>query len=385
MSVHAHRFDHLGVTAVAILAESHISIHTWPEAGYAGVDVYTCGSCEPLRAHATIARALSAGRSERVELVRGHATSPPSLVRAPNAPQGRLPGNDRLPTGLADDGKRFFEGSVPGCRDGNVTHGFHISEVVYAARTPFQECLIFDTPVYGRVLVLDGIVQLSTSDEHIYHEMLVHPAMFTHPNPQRVVIVGGGDGGALREVLRHDPAQVTMIDIDEQLVRATKEHLPSVNDGAFDDPRVTLRFEDASEALRRYEGAFDVAIIDCNDAVGPSEVLFGDDFYATVARALTAEGICAVQAGSMLELAFLEQTHQRMARHLGQTTGMRLTMPSYHCGEYVFLVASASCDPRGPDAATLAELQVRRGFDTTHWSPAIHHASQVFPPRFQLW
>lgn len=286
---------------------------------------------------------------------------------------------------MNDDGQWFHEDTVPGRRYGNVNHGFKMTKVVHRDRTPFQECLIFENPVYGRVLVLDKIVQLSTSDEIIYHEMLVHPAMFTHPKPRRVVIVGGGDGGALREVLRHDPEEVVMIDIDEQFVRSMPEHLPSLSQGAFEDSRVTLIFEDANEALTRYEGTFDVAIIDCNDAIGPSEALFEQGFYATVARSLTKDGVCAVQAGSMLDVEFLEQTRDRMANVLGRTTGFRLTMPSYHCGEYVFILASASHDPAGPDATSLAELQSRRGVVTEHWSPPMHHASQVFPARLSLW
>ncbi|MCP4126104.1 MAG: polyamine aminopropyltransferase [Gammaproteobacteria bacterium] len=377
MSLRSHRFGPLGVTAVAILAESHISIHTWPETGYAAVDVYTCGRCDPLLAHEAMSTALSANHTELVKLTRGKADSPISIEK--------VFGGNPARAGLEGDGKWFLEGTVPGCREGNVNHGFHITEVVHKERTHFQEYLIFDNPVYGRVLVLDGIVQLSTLDEHIYHEMLVHPTMFTHPNPQRVVIVGGGDGGTLREVLRHNPEQVIMIDIDEQFVRAAAKHLPSLSSGAFEDPRVTLLFEDASEALQQYEGAFDVAIIDCNDAVGPSEPLFEKDFYTTVARSLTDDGICAVQAGSMLDAEFLQQTYRRMTDQLGHTTGFRLTMPSYHCGEYVFLVASRSCNPSGPDSAMLTELQAQRGIATRHWSPAIHHASQVLPPQSKLW
>jgi len=128
-----------------------------------------------------------------------------------------------------------------------------------------------------------------------------------------------------------------MIDIDEQFVRTAAKHLPTLNAGAFEDPRVTLLFADASKALLRYKGAFDVAIIDCNDAIGPSAALFEEDFYATVARSLADDGICAVQAGSMVDEEFLQQTHRRMTSQLGRTTGFRLTMPSYHCGEYVFL------------------------------------------------
>ncbi|PLX79999.1 MAG: hypothetical protein C0616_09445 [Desulfuromonas sp.] len=288
-------------------------------------------------------------------------------------------------TGPDTDASWFREETVPGCRHGNVSHGFKIAKLVYEGRSRFQKYLIFDNPVYGRVLVLDGIVQFSTSDEFIYHEMLIHPAMFAHPDPRRVVIAGGGDGGALREVLKHDPEEVVMIDIDEQFVRTAAAHLPSLNAGAFEDPRVTLLFEDASEALLRYEGAFDVAIIDCNGNVGPSEALFEEKFHATVSRALTEDGLCAVQAGSLLDEELLRQTHHNITRQLGQTTGFRLTMPSYHCGEYAFMVASKKHEPTGPTPARLAEIQAERGVATQHWSHDIHHASQVLPPRLRLW
>lgn len=377
VSSHSHQFEHQGVTAVAILAESHISIHTWPEAGYASVDVYTCGSCEPMLAHQLLDKALAADRSEPVELARGKARGSHSIAMIDSAPP--------LRSGLEEDSTWFLEGSVPGCRYGTVNHGFLITNLVYKERTDFQECLIFDNPVYGRVLILDGIVQLSTSDEHIYHEMIVHPPMFSHPRPKRIVIVGGGDGGTLREVLRHNPEEVVLIDIDQQFVQAAAKHLPSLSNGAFKDPRVTLVFEDASTALRRYENAFDVAIIDCNDAVGTSERLFAEDFYATVAQALKDDGLCAVQASSMLDEKFLQQTRGRMETHLGRTTGFRLTMPCYHCGEYVFLMASRGSDPSGPDVKELTSLQLQRGIDTKHWSPVIHHASQVLPPHSTLW
>ena len=376
ISTHSHSFDHQGVTAVAVLSESHISIHTWPEINYAGVDLHTCGECDPMQAHQVLIEALSAGRAEFAMLARGRIDSPRSITVSDQAPHR---------SGLEDDNNWFYEDAVPGRRQGNINHGFRISEVVFKERTRFQECLIFDTPVYGRVLVLDGIVQLSTFDEHIYHEMLVHPPMFAHPKPRRVVIVGGGDGGTLREVLRHNPEQVVMIDIDEQFVRAAAENLPSLSAGAFTDPRVTLLFEDASKALLRYENTFDVAIIDCNDAIGPSQALFEEDFYAAVSRALQHDGICSVQTGSMLDVEFLGQTRNRIEMHLGRATGFRLTMPSYHCGEYVFFVASRSRDPSGPDATTLNALREKRAINTRHWSPAMHHASQVLPTESKLW
>ena len=372
MSTESHEFEGQGVTAVSILAESHISIHSWPEVRYAAVDIYTCGDCNPLLAHEVIKKELGSERFKAIEFERGKVDSFDEIrTRLDVAPQQ---------SGMAGDQKWFFENSVPGRRDGKVSHGFAIDQVVISERTDFQEYAIFDSPLYGRVLALDGIVQFSTSDEYIYHDMLVHPAMFTHPDPKRVLIVGGGDGAALREVLRHNPDQVVMIDIDEQFVRGAAKHLPSLNAGAFEDPRLELLFEDASTALPRFEDCFDLAIIDCNDAIGASEPLFEESFYAAVARSLKAESRCAVQAGSTLDMDFLAQTRKRISAHFGGTSCFRLTIPSYHCGEYVFMVASKSQGSVAGDLAALAQRQTQRGIVTKYWSPEMHHASQVFSP-----
>jgi spermidine synthase len=372
ISTDSHEFEGQGVTAVSVLAESHISIHSWPEVRYAGVDIYTCGDCNPLLAHEVIREELASARVKMVELERGNGDSFDEIKARPDvAPQC---------SGISGDQEWFFENSVPGRRDGKVSHGFAIDQVVISERTAFQEYSIFDSPLYGRVLALDGIVQFSTSDEYIYHDMLVHPAMFSHSDPKRVLIVGGGDGAALREVLRHDPDQVVMIDIDEQFVRGAAKHLPSLNAGSFEDPRLELLFEDASTALSRFEDCFDLAIIDCNDAVGASEPLFEESFYAAVSRSLKADSRCAVQAGSTLDMDFLTQTRQRISAHFGSTDCFKLTIPSYHCGEYVFMVASKSQKLADLDLAMLAQRQVQRGIDTKYWSPEIHHASQVFPP-----
>jgi len=361
LSAHVHRFDSLGVTAFAILAESHISIHTWPELRHAAVDIYTCGDCDAHAAQRLITRELSSARFDVVDLPRGRGALSEAAIR---------PG--------ADNGLWFFEDAIPGARAGAVSHGFAMSQVVFDRRTRFQDCLIFDNPLYGRVLVLDGIVQLSTSDEHIYHEMLVHPAMFAHPAPRRVVIIGGGDGGTLREVLRHNPDQVVMIDIDDEFVRAAACHLPGLSAGAFEDPRVTMVFEDASEVMSRYEGAFDVAIIDGNSAIGPSVPLFETAFFGDVARALTADGIAVLQAGSLLDNTYLWKVDSRLTAELGSTAWLRLTVPCFHCGDYVFMVASRT-SPSGYDVGAREQRQSDRGVETRYWSPSIDEAARVLP------
>ena len=171
-----------------------------------------------------------------------------------------------------------------------------------------------------------------------------------------------------------------MIDIDREMVEMAAKHLPSLSNGAFEDPRVTLIFDDAGVALKRYVDEFDVAIIDCNDAVGTSEKLFEEAFYSTVATSLRQAGVCSVLAGSMLDEDFLLQTRGRIEAHVGQTTGLRLAMPSYHCGDFVFFMASSSGAPKRPTPEELKRVQAERSVETRYWSPEMHHASQAFPP-----
>ncbi|NRB76039.1 MAG: adenosylmethionine decarboxylase, partial [Verrucomicrobiales bacterium] len=376
ISSNSHKFEYQGATAVTILAESHLSIHTWPEAGYAAVDFYTCGDTEAKVAHDMIEKALGAEKSFARAFLRGDRSAEIESVSEPST---------GLCCGLNAEKNWFVEGAIPGSREGNIGHGFAVTEVLLEERSAFQEYLVFDSPLFGRVLVLDGVIQLSTSDEHIYHEMLVHPPMLANDNPKRVLVIGGGDGGTLREILKHDPEEVVMIDIDEQFVRSIAKHLPTLHNGSFEDPRLKLLFEDANVAIDRYKDYFDVAIIDCNDALGPSEPLFEESFYSRISTSLKSGGTCSVQAGSLLDGKFLGRIKDMLSKHIGATTGFRFTIPIYHCGEYVFFVASKQTDPGGPDQARLAELQASRGLKTQYWSPAIHHATQVLPLGMDLW
>ena len=369
-----HKFDGKGVTAVCILAESHISIHSWPERGYAAVDIYTCGNCDPLLAHHVIEKKLAASSFRFKELERGRNVEANFATLRSS--------RDRSAIEAQQDW--FVEDSVPGSRDGTVRHSFAISSLIVDVSTQYQHCQIFDTPLYGRVLVLDGIVQLSTADEFIYHDMLVHPVMFTHDSPRNVLIVGGGDGGALREVLRHNPDRVVMIDIDEEFVRCAQQNLPSLSQGAFEDARLELVFGDASVAADSYSDAFDVVIIDCNDAVGTSAPLFEEAFYQSIAKVLKEGGVCSILAGAMLDAEFLCAVRTKISKYLGKTVCSRLTMPSYHGGEFVFMMATKSNVISEVDLQVLQDRQTTRGIETSYWSPAMHFASQVFAPSSPL-
>jgi len=177
-------------------------------------------------------------------------------------------------------------------------HG--VTNVFAYKKTPFQEMYIVESGSYGKGLVLDGKWQSSTVDEFLYHEALVHPAMIAHKSPKKVLVLGGGEGATIREVLRWKTVEkVKMVDIDGEVVEACKEHLPEMHQGAFDDPRTELVIGDALEVLENTEEQWDVVISDLSDPIeeGPSFKLFTKEFYEKVDRVLAPNGKFVLQAG----------------------------------------------------------------------------------------
>ena len=171
------------------------------------------------------------------------------------------------------------------------------TETLYSGRSEFQKIEIFESKAYGRALALDDVFMTSVKDEFFYHEMLTHPAMLTAENPKRVLVIGGGDGGTVREVLRHPSVeQCVMIEIDEGVVQACKEHLPMIGT-AWDDPRLDVRFADGIDYVKTSdEEKYDVILLDGTDPVGPGEDLFAQEFFAACKRMLKPGGIMAMQS-----------------------------------------------------------------------------------------
>ncbi|WP_297550467.1 polyamine aminopropyltransferase [Thermococcus sp.] len=176
--------------------------------------------------------------------------------------------------------------------------GFKVKERLFETQTKYQRLELYETEGFGKLLVLDGTVQLVEIGEESYHEVLVHPVMLAHPNPKRVLIIGGGDGGTLREVLRHDVEKVTMVEIDEMVVEVSRIYL-GIDRGAFEDPRAELIIGDGVKYLRESGERFDAIIVDSTDPVGPAKLLFSEDFYRTAYEKLNDPGIYITQAGSV--------------------------------------------------------------------------------------
>ena len=177
---------------------------------------------------------------------------------------------------------------------------WRITDILHQETTPFQKLEVVETVELGKALILDGALQISEWDEFIYHEMIAHVAMLSHPNPERVLIIGGGDGGTLREVVRHPQLNVVdMVEIDEQVIKASKRFFPQVA-SAFTDKRLNLYIEDGLDFARGQHGPYDVIIVDSSDPVGPAEKLFTENFYSNLYKLLDDEGMMVVQSESPL-------------------------------------------------------------------------------------
>lgn len=258
---------------------------------------------------------------------------------------------------------------------------FAVEGVVTRERTDFQDLGIFDSPRFGRVLALDGIVQLTEADECVYHEMIAHVPLLAHGRARRVLVIGGGDGGTVREVLKHDVDEVVMVELDRQVVEACREHLPSVNDGAFEDPRLELCFEDGVNYVANCERLFDVILVDSTAPLpGPGEVLFSEAFYRDCKRILTTDGILISQFGMpFLYPDAVRDALRRLALAFEDATFYIVAVPVFAGGYMAFGWACDNRSLREPPVESLAERLSLAGIETQFYSPAFHRAAFVLP------
>jgi spermidine synthase len=255
-----------------------------------------------------------------------------------------------------------------------------VREVLYDGRSEFQSIQVLDTVPFGRLLVLEGATQTSTVGDWTYHEALVHVPMMAHPAPRRVLIIGGGDGGALRHVLMHPVEKATMVEIDGEVVRVSREFTPSICGDAFEDPRAELIIGDGVKYLRETTERFDVILVDSTDPVGPAADLFGERFYRDVVRVLGPGGIVVTQGGSPLVMLDELQTSVALFRRVFPVVRTYVScVPIYPGVLWSFTAASATRDPAdaAPDAirARLRDM----GHPTGWYTAATHQAAFALP------
>ncbi len=249
-----------------------------------------------------------------------------------------------------------------------------LKQKLFSGRSDFQVVEIFDSTHHGRVLLNDGAFMLCERDERIYHEMMAHVPLNVHPNAKRVLIVGGGDGGTAREVLRHkNIEEVVMVEIDALVVEACRKYIPQTA-SALGDPRLDLQIEDGVEYMKKTDKTFDVILIDSTDPNGAATPLFGPEFYADVFKRLNPDGIVVAQGESVFYEAEMQAKLLSIASPLFKYTSMfNFTNMTYPGGLWSFMWASRTLHPLKDFKGVKAELEM------FYYNEAVHRAAFQLP------
>ena len=251
---------------------------------------------------------------------------------------------------------------------------YRIKETLHTERSKYQDIAIVDTYQYGRMLLLDSVVQTTEVDEFVYHEMITHVALSAHPDPKKVLVVGGGDGGSIREILKHKSVeQAILVDIDERVVELSKQYLPSISCG-FDDPRVTVNIEDGLAYVKRAKNEFDLIIVDSTDPIGPAVGLFAQEFYRDLYAALKEDGMFVAQTEPpWSSKTFLPELHSVLHNIFPIVKLFLANIPTYESGLYSFTICSKKHDP--------TVIQPGKHVpNAKYYSPEMHKAAFTLPP-----
>lgn len=256
----------------------------------------------------------------------------------------------------------------------DVETRYKIKSILFEEKSEYQHAQIVDSCTYGRMLLLDGIVQTTEKDEFIYHEMMVHVPMMSHPNPEKVLIIGGGDGGILRETLKYKSViSATMVEIDSKVVDLCSEYMPSLNDGAFKEKRAKLVYEDGAVFVKDTDEKFDVIIIDSPDPIGPARVLFSQAFYLNISGLMNSGGIMVRQTGSV----HMQEDEQKEAygvlnKIFGNTEAYVFAVPTYVGGFFSAMFCSDFINPHDTGMKTLEEKVSSQKIVTKYYNAGIH-------------
>ncbi len=256
---------------------------------------------------------------------------------------------------------------------GDYGVSFRIKRKILEERSEFQRMEIYETENSGKMLVLDGAIQFVEAWERTYHEILVHPAMLAHPNPKKVLIIGGGDGGALREALRHPVDRAVMVEIDGKVVELVRKHVP-IDEGAFEDPRAELIIGDGIKHVLETDERYDVIVIDSTDPVGPAVSLFSQDFYGYCRDALNDDGIVITQAGgSYFHTGEFLNAYGNMKKAFGRAYGFAFPVIGYSPPWNFVVGLKGNID--------FEKVRVKDSPNTRYYD-AKRHVSMLYLPRF---
>lgn len=249
-----------------------------------------------------------------------------------------------------------------------------VKQTYVTEQTEYQKLDLFETEEWGKMLTLDDMVMTTEVDEFVYHEMVAHVPLFTHPNPKNVLVVGGGDGGVIREVLKHPSVEkATLVDIDKRVIETSKEYLPSIA-GSLDDPRVEVMIGDGFMKIAESKNEYDVILVDSTEPVGPAVQLFTKGFYAGIAKALKTDGVFVAQTDNpWFKADLIQQVFKDVKEIFPITRLYTANIPTYPSGLWTFTIGSKIHDPLKVKEERFHEIE------TKYYTKQLHFASFVLP------
>ena len=373
-----HHFSPYGVSGVVVIQESHLAVHAWPEYQYAAVDIFTCGTeVDPWVAYDFLKEALQAAHGSCMELKRGQKAMLERIdIEYLSA--------DRKEYALQNQ-PQFKRNVWFTDKDENIALSLrHSGQLLYDEQSPYQRVRVLESYAYGKTLLIDDMVMCTEKDEFVYHEMIVHVPMFIHGKVQRALVIGGGDGGTVRELFRHKGIEdVVMVEIDKKVVEASKLHLPQLS-CEFDNPKLELRIEDGISFMANCaDASFDLIIIDGSDPEGPAKGLFSPDFYQDCYRVLKQGGVLNLQSEGPLfnTSAFIDLNKCTEAIFGAASTRCYLAyISTYPTGMWSFITAQKETELNYAnfdisEAAIFSQQQ-----HLQYYSPEMHFAAYALPP-----
>lgn len=362
-----------GITGAVLLAESHLALHTWPERGGVTLDVYVCnftddnsGRAEQLFASLMVAfrpKSQVVNRINRGDLA---ASTESAAVDA----SGPVPGGGARTSELVFDWLNAHSG-----------YGFTASRRLQTIESPYQRLEVYDTPQFGKLFRLDGRLMTSEKEEFFYHECMTHPALLTHPNPQSVLVIGGGDGGSSEEIFKHPSVKrIVMAELDAAVIDVARTHLGEIHRGALDDPRLEIRIGDGFEYVKNATEKFDLIVLDLTDPDTPAFHLYSEKFFRLCRDRLNPGGMLTLHLGTPV---YAPETVRKNAANLRkvfkQVHPLALFIPLYG-SLWCLGIASDSANPRlmTPEAIA-ARLRERRIGGLQYYNAELHGGLFALP------
>lgn len=376
-----HHFSPYGVSGVVVIQESHLAIHTWPEYGYAAVDLFTCGDeINPWKSFDHLKKVFEANNYSALEMRRG-ATDQLERVDFDLSTMREEVKKQTQP-------KKYKRNVWFTDKDQNQALSLrYTGDILYRKKSEFQRVSVLETYAYGKMLAIDNMVMCTEKDEAHYHEMIVHPAVFTHQNVKNVLVIGGGDGGTVRELFKHEGIEkVTMVEIDKNVVEASKAHLPTLS-CELDNPALDLKIEDGIAFVKNSpEGIYDLVIVDGSDPVGPAEGLFSQEFYTNCHRLLKDDGILVAQGESPMfnEKVFTDLNHcLKKVFPKEQVHCLLFSIPTYPTGTWSFQLAVKNQKDQVNDIDQSQVKAFSENHGLKYYNEGIHKAALSHPSYIQ--